>query len=927
MTAIELFLNQPWVARVGWTLVHFLWQGTLLAVLLAAARGLAGRWLTPRARYALACCTLGAMTLAPLVSFLALGRPDSGALPAPVWLVSGAGWERALPWLVAVWFCGATGFSVRLIGGWRLTTRLRTVGVRPAPREWEQALDELIRRMSVSAPARLLISSRVAVPVVVGWLRPLILMPVAALTGLPLEQVRALLAHELAHVLRRDYLVNILQSIAEALLFYHPAVWWVSGQIRAERELCCDDLAVAASGDALTYAYALADLDSARRARLKTALAADGGSLLQRIRRLAGESQPRSHNLPGPGTAWAVGLLWLAAVGAAAMHGAVNPPALPLPSRSDAPPMPLAIPKVAPPVAPGGPAVKVRRAPAAVAALLFDPLFAPLRAQAQNASASPQDKKKLHVSGTILSLTGGPVKKATVRLSLADPPLDQRPTSYSGTTDDGGKFTIEDVQPGNYTLQASKTGFLSNRYGARTPSAPGAIISVAEDADVENLEIKLTPQGTVSGRITDQDGEPVPHAWVFLIHAVYVNGKKQDTHNRVNADSLGVFTFSNVSPGRYVLNAQPIQKAPGLEPGISDLQTYYPSVLDQADAAADAAAIEMRPGARVDGINVRLIRGKSYYVRGKVTFNGAPVTAPLSIIVTNPGKFSSWGCRVRDGSFVMNEQTPGVFTMEVLGGNAPEPLRGLVGRMQFTISDSDVNVVFPLQQGVEVSGRLDADGEDWQSRFSPGGGAPSDASAPIPRPTIRLTSAQWRNGSTSGRANDDGAFQLSPAIPDDYLLDVAGLPKGSYVKSVRYGSGGASQGPLRVESSAAKLEIEISSKGASINGVLRGDKGEPLAGYVVSAWPKTPNLWSASHGVQFKTSDQRGMFEISGLAPGKYYVAAFEEIESGLRQYPGFLVKFADRAESVDLSEGSQATADVKAIPKDVIASQVQKLQ
>ncbi len=79
-------------------------------------------------------------------------------------------------------------------------------------------------------------------------------MPAAALTGLPLEQVQALLAHELAHVLRRDYLVNILQGVAEALLFYHPAVWWVSNQIRAERELCCDDLAVAASGNALAYA-------------------------------------------------------------------------------------------------------------------------------------------------------------------------------------------------------------------------------------------------------------------------------------------------------------------------------------------------------------------------------------------------------------------------------------------------------------------------------------------------------------------------------------------------------------------------------------------------------------------------------------------------------------------------------------------------
>jgi len=105
---------------------------------------------------------------------------------------------------------------------------------------------------------RLLISALVQVPTVIGWLRPVVLVPVGALSGLPAEYLEALLLHELAHVRRHDYLVNILQSVAEALLFYHPAVWWVSGHIRAERELCCDDVAVAVSGDALTYARALA---------------------------------------------------------------------------------------------------------------------------------------------------------------------------------------------------------------------------------------------------------------------------------------------------------------------------------------------------------------------------------------------------------------------------------------------------------------------------------------------------------------------------------------------------------------------------------------------------------------------------------------------------------------------------------------------
>jgi beta-lactamase regulating signal transducer with metallopeptidase domain len=108
-------------------------------------------------------------------------------------------------------------------------------------------------------------SSLVHVPTVIGWLRPVILAPMESLTGLPLEHIEALLAHELAHIRRRDYTVSILQCIVEAVLFYHPAVWWISEQMRAQRELCCDDLAVAVCGDVLTYAHPLAELDRCNR--------------------------------------------------------------------------------------------------------------------------------------------------------------------------------------------------------------------------------------------------------------------------------------------------------------------------------------------------------------------------------------------------------------------------------------------------------------------------------------------------------------------------------------------------------------------------------------------------------------------------------------------------------------------------------------
>ena len=174
--------------------------------------------------------------------------------------------------------------------------------VRPAPSEWQQTLNQLRTRLNLSRPVRLLTSTLVQVPTVAGWLRPVVLIPVGALAGLPPEHIEALLAHELAHIRRHDYLVNILQSLAEALLFYHPAVWWISNHIRNDRELCCDDIAVSINGDAFTYASALAGLESHRPAHFTPALAANGGSLADRIARLLGVHRSSVRAFPGSGS-------------------------------------------------------------------------------------------------------------------------------------------------------------------------------------------------------------------------------------------------------------------------------------------------------------------------------------------------------------------------------------------------------------------------------------------------------------------------------------------------------------------------------------------------------------------------------------------------------------------------------------------------
>ena len=340
MIAMESLFRQPLVIALGWALVHFLWQGVLIALVLGGVNLLlrrAGAGL----RYAAAYTAMLAMMAAAAGTLLWLvfhgesnGLISIGALASalPATLAGGAMATQAistesafrleqwldthLAWLVCVWAAGVVMLSLKTAGGWIFAQSLKRHGTRTAEPAWQQVLADIANRLGVARTIALCESTVARVPTVIGWLRPAILLPVSALAGLTPQMMEAILAHELAHIRRHDYLLNMLQTAVETLLFYHPAVWWVGKKIRQERENCCDDLAVAACGDALTYARALTELEQIRGARLDLAMAATGGSLVARIRRLIGVRQP----ITSTASSWLAGvvaLLMLSALWAA----------------------------------------------------------------------------------------------------------------------------------------------------------------------------------------------------------------------------------------------------------------------------------------------------------------------------------------------------------------------------------------------------------------------------------------------------------------------------------------------------------------------------------------------------------------------------------------------------------------------------------
>jgi protocatechuate 3,4-dioxygenase beta subunit len=213
-----------------------------------------------------------------------------------------------MPWLVLSYIAGVVALSLWNLGGWVAVWRLRTNGVSTVAGEYLEAAARTARRMGLRRVVRLVHNARVSCPMVVGALRPVILLPTCLLTGLSLAEIELILAHELAHVRRHDYLVNLVQSLVETLLFYHPAVWWVSRQIRTEREHCCDDVAVSVTGDRTAYVRALAAVAEMSGGARRLAPAATGGALLGRVRRLLG--LPEAEAARGP--RWIAGALALA---------------------------------------------------------------------------------------------------------------------------------------------------------------------------------------------------------------------------------------------------------------------------------------------------------------------------------------------------------------------------------------------------------------------------------------------------------------------------------------------------------------------------------------------------------------------------------------------------------------------------------------
>ncbi len=671
------------VRAVGWALLQSVWQGALVGTVtwsllwtlrgsaanvryVVACLGLAvmvGAW-TATAWRAAAALTLDARAAAgaaagtPAVLLGPAGPMDaspairiiSPADLSPADVETGrASWQRRVdgwsPVLVPLWLIGVSALSVRLGIAWLMVERLRRRALAPAGTAVAARVADLAGRLRVSQTVRIVQSAAVQVPAVAGWLRPVILMPASVLTGLTPAQFDAIVAHELAHIRRHDFALNILQTAAEILLFYHPASWWISRRIRIEREHCCDDVAVSLCGDRLVYASALAELE-ALRGDASLALAVTDGPLLQRVRRLLSPSPQvsRPSNWLAAATPFA---LVLAVIG-----GATRTNASAAPEPQDAPP------------------AQGRTLPAG---------YGMVRGQVLDGqSGRPIEGASLEISGTL--------------------------DAISARTDEEGRFETAPIKAGTYFVSVNARGYVLAFYGqGNGTSLRGTPIEVRSGRVSSRIDVRMKASGVISGRILDDRGEGLHGVEIVLQPVQGVGGGFQSAFAQTVEG--GRYRVS-ASPGDYYVRAY---TEGSIKPTKGDgRQAYVSTFYPNARKAEEAQPIRIEPGLEIYDIDFPLETSGKLRVAGIVVDPSGDSLDTVRVAVRSMGMSStnreSSVSLDAKGRFEVPDVVPGDYMVLVWDSRRTSRWAGTMRHMTITEDVDDLEL--RASTGASVAGRV-----------------------------------------------------------------------------------------------------------------------------------------------------------------------------------------------------------------------------
>jgi len=538
-------------------------------------------------------------------------------------------------------------------------------------------------------------------------------------------------------------------------------------------------------------------------------------------------------------------------------------------------------------------------------------------ASAQTASSNPPvarpKTEECSVSGIVVKLAGGePVKTATVQLQN----LQDLARTTSVVTDVSGRFELRGIDPGRYWLKVSRTGFVTQEYGQRTPNDPGAEIRLSAGQNLRDLLFRLIPWGVISGRILDEEGEPLPWAQVSALREVYSSGKRKlSPEALVPTNDLGDFRLFGLKPGRYFVSAKYkaglhiVGRGEVREDDNDDFRPefmpiYYPNSPDPARAST----IALKAGEEITSVEILLRPVATYRIRGRVYNMVAGRRSNTGVIVQLEQRNSNitWGSPDRqlnvektDGSFEIAGVLPGSYTLSAFWF---EDGRRYQARQSIEVGNADLEGVnLAIMSGITIPGRIVWDGKPSLERDEL---------------LVSIAAADSMVSFNTPARVVGGSFVLRDVFDGTYRLRVIGQSKDGYVKSVRYGSSESLDSGFTVfRGTQSSLEVTISSRGARIQGAVMEKDNLPVTGVWVVLVPDEAHR-DQSRLFQKAAPDQFGHYLLRGIAPGDYKVFSWDEVEDGAWEDPDFLRTFEDRGQKVSVEEGDTKTLDIVTIGK-----------
>ena len=541
----------------------------------------------------------------------------------------------------------------------------------------------------------------------------------------------------------------------------------------------------------------------------------------------------------------------------------------------------------------------------AATGLLFFLLNAPLAAQ-QGAATKPEDK--CLIEGVVMSATDGqPLKRAIVMAQRAAP----NEIQHNARTDATGHFSFTDLTPGEYNMWVSRNGYLSMGYGQETPNAIGKTLTLTPGEQKRDVVFHLTPMGSITGHVYDEDQDPLAGASVQVLQPVHANG-----HRRLNqtmgasTDDAGGYRISQLAPGKYYLSASYTETFPVDGEREGYVPVYYPN----SDDLTNAVPIEIHPGDQLTDIDFKIIPIPAVTIRGEVVNVTGAGNAPgrafrqgINIGLLRQGAGGTYFqgnafVNMQQGTFEFRDVPPGQY---VLTAGMWDHGRQYSGRQVLVVGNDDMNgITLALGPGSELAGLIHVESDP------PGGG-------------LNLASLQvylqpgddQQMGTRPAQVDKGGSFSLKNIPDGPYTLSVVNLPPGFYLKTARLGGIDVLANGMTCSQAnqAGALDMVISGDGGRIEGVVRRDD-KPFPGATVALVPDV-NHRNQERLYSTAMSDSNGHFALQGIPPGNYSLFAWQQIENGEYMDPDFLRPYEDRGKTVQVEPRRQTTVELDLIP------------